>query len=401
DIYSYTPDYTFYIHPIIKVGSLILLVLGFTYICLRHNSFKEYKFKPIKTLIARNLTIFFFLLTFIWISFAFLFSDDYEFSFWDVIDYKRGYAYFLCYVVIVISILLCTKKQKFVLLELLIFVSIVINLIAIIAYCTEWHPNAYRVPEAAIFSNRNFYAYYLSITTLLSAARLYLTKKPYLNIYYAASLIISEFALLISQTRGAFVGVVVAIVLMLVYFGIRRKFSWKLILVPAIMIITFLVLEISGITVFMDRLGLLASDVETATNAASHTEEQVDAVGSGRIAIWKDVISKIKTSPIVGLGIGSTLAEHNEYLQIAAWSGIPAALFYICALFAMVINLFKKNNQLTDTQIVATLAAISYAVQSFFGYALLQTAPFYIIVLALSLNPNFDKKVQETEPNCP
>ena len=394
---TFLPKFTYYIHPIIKITAIVLLLLLVTYCVLMRSSTKQYRFKPVKALALNNLTIVFFMLTFAWITFAFCFSEDYLFSFWDVIDYKRGYVYFICYAVIVMAILCCTKKQKFTFLEVLIFVGFIINLLAEIKYCFGVNFRTYEVEDAAIFSNRNHYGYFLSIITILSAVRLYLTKNKYLEVYYALNLIISEFALLISQTRGSFVGVVISIVLMLVYFGIKRKFNWKLIIVPAIMIVTFLTLEISGVTMFMDRLGLLASDIATTANSSSHTEEEVEAAGSGRIAIWKQVIEQIKTSPIVGVGIGRTTMEHNEFLQIAAWSGIPAALLYVCALFFMVIDLFKKKTKLTDTQLVATFAVISYATQSFFGGAMLQTVPFYIIVLALSLNIKVDKKTEIEE----
>ena len=133
-------------------------------------------------------------------------------------------------------------------------------------------------------------------------------------------------------------------------------------------------LEFTNITSFIGRI------------EEYNGESDVDTISSGRIEIWAEIIGKIKESPIIGVGIGNTRNPHNEFLQTAAWHGVPAVLFYIAALGAMYVKAFVNRKGLTDTQITALGGTTGYIVSSFFGNGLLQTIPTYILILALCFN---------------
>lgn len=95
------------------------------------------------------------------------------------------------------------------------------------------------------------------------------------------------------------------------------------------------------------------------------------------------IIEQIKTSPIVGVGIGNTEKPHNEFLHVAAWSGIPAYLFYLAALASMHIKAIINRINLTNTQIAALSASAAYLISSLLGNGMLQTISSFIVVLAL------------------
>jgi|GEM_PF-5017322 len=393
--------YTAFIYPTIRIFAIVLALLFFIYLVLskiaRDNNVKFVNVKQgFVSCLVMYPELWLFGLTFVWITLTFFLSGDLKEQSGFGLDVSQGYIYYVCYGVIFTSFFATTKKQKSILLEAFIIIATIISLLAVL-FDGFGLPRlySYEFERTGIFSNQNYFGYFLAISTVLPVARMYKERKIVLQIYYAICLIINEFALLITLTRGAFVGAIFGIILVLVLCPIQEKeFNIKLIIIPMIIFITFLVLEITGLTQFFPRLASFFGDAST--------EEAVDTMSSGRIEIWKGIIEQIKTSPIIGVGIGNTPNPHNEFLQTAAWHGIPACLLYIAALATTYIKAIKNNKNLTDTQVAALAGTAGYIVSSFFGNGLLQTIPSYIIILALCFNisiplaKNDDEKVQDS-----
>ena len=385
----YLWKYTFYIYRIILIVSVMLLILFAMYIVLRKYAERGDIFvsgqsgarKSIIHSIKRYPELYLFGLTFIWITIAFLLSGDLSSQSGLGDDKGQGYIYYLCFVVIFVSFFATTKNQKAILLELFIASATIISLLADLIDGIGVMPRiyAFSFPETGIFSNRNYFGYFLAIALVLPVARMYKSKNIYLQVYYAACIVINELAMFITLTRGAFVGAFAGITFLLVFCPIQEKrFNIKLIIIPVILALALLAFELTGVTQVFGRIESMAGDASS--------EEAIDAMSSGRIAIWKGIIEQIKGSPIIGVGFGNTPNPHNEFLQTAAWHGMPAAIFYIAAIITMAVNAIKHIKELTDTQIAALCGAAGYIVSSFFGNGLLQTIPSYIIVLALCFN---------------
>lgn len=382
---AYFWKYTFYIYRIILITSAMLLVLFAIYLVLRKHAndnsiisrLEKNKLKQdIWTNIKKYPELYFFGLTFLWITIAFFFSGDLLEQSGFGKDRGQGYIYYLCFGIWFISFFAITQKQKSLLLEMFIADAAIISLLAILVE-KGIMPRiySYSLKETGIFSNRNYFGYFLALNIVLPAARMYKSKNVYAQIYYAICIIVDEFALLITLTRGAFVGALFGIVFVLLFYLIKeKKFNIKLVIIPSLLIITFLVLELTNLTWFTERI-------------EQHSgEEDADAISSGRLEIWAGIIEQIKGSPVIGVGFGNTPNPHNEFLQTAAWHGVPAAIFYVVALGAMYIRAFMNRNSLTDVQIGALGGAAGYIVSSFFGNGLLQTIPTYILILALCFN---------------
>ena len=397
---TYTPYFTIWLSPIIKVVSLTLIILFVVYlICVKFTKNVQIKSlkNPLIGSLKSKLELYFFALTFIWITIAFLVDGNYARTFNDIPWSKRGYIYFMCYAAIAVSYFATTKKQKKIILETLIASMTFVALLAVMIDGFGWFKmHCYVLKGAAIFQNRNYYGYFVAIGTVLPAARLYKEKKLALQIYYGFCFAFNEIALLLTLTRGAFLGACAGIIILLIFIPIQeKKFNLKLLLIPAIAIVVYAISELSGISQFTTRVLLLSSDASKAANADQYTQEELDAMGSGRIKIWRSMIEHIKSSPIFGVGIGNTENPHNEFLQVAAWSGIPACIFYVAGIVTLVVNTFRYKSELTDTQLAALVGAGAYIVSSFFGNGLLQAIPFFILVLGLSFN--IDIKIQDNE----
>ena len=385
---TYSPSYYAWHRILIYGCSWILFLLIAIYSVISRPEKVMLSRQTIMAFIKSHIEFILFGILFLWLTITLFFSQDF-------IRSRDEYVYYICYVVIFISIMLVEEKYKKWLLEAFLIVGTIISSLVMLhdgfGLIT---PVSFIEPQSAIFANRNYYGYYVAIITAISAAYLYKEKNIYLQIVYGISFAINEFALLITLTRGAFLAVVVALVIMLIVFPIQeKKVSYKLGIIPAIFIAVFLILEYTSITEFTGRVSLLLGDILKFLRISDLSQDEADSIGSGRIRLWKQSIEIIKSSPIFGVGIDNTTNPHNEFLQLASQCGIPALILYVCALGAAYIKLLIKRAQLTNTQLIATVGAIAYSVSSFFGVAMSQTIPFYIIVLALALS----YKKQETQ----
>lgn len=391
-IQTYSPSYFLWHRPLIfGCCWLLFLLLAIYGIINRPQKIKISK-QPTIEFIKSRMEFVLFGLLFVWITFAMFFSRDFLRS-------RDEYIYYICYAILFVSLLLVETKYKRWLLEAFLWVGTIISLLAMFKDGFGLPgPVSFIEPESAIFVNRNYYGYYVAIITAILAAKLYKEKNIWLQVCYGVAFAINEFALLITLTRGAFLGVLVALVVMLIVFPIQeKKVSYKLGLIPAIFIAVFLVLEYSSITDFNGRISLLITDILKFLRIGNIPQEEADSIGSGRIRIWKEIIRIIKSSPIVGVGIDNTVGPHNEFLQLAAYSGIPALILYVAALATMYIKLLLKRAQLTNVQLIGTIGAVAYTVSSFFGNGMSPTIPFYIIVLAFAMSYEKPQKLCENK----
>ena len=399
EVFITDPHFGLWMAPVLKVISLILLILLIIYV-ICYIKVKSTSFSQIESFAKKSIKqypeLLFLGLTFLWITFAFFFSNDLMEAFWDLAWYKRGYVYFLGYAVIFISVLILDTKYKRLLLELFMFVATIVALFAAFADGFKWFKLAcYRFEGAAMFFNRNYYGYYVAMSTTLAAGLLYKEKNKYKAVYYGLSFVINEFGLLLSLTRGALLGACAGIIVLLLFVSIQeKKFSRKALIVLGVAIATYALLELTGLTEFTERAIFMV-------NKAADATDEMDTLGSGRIRIWKEVLENIKSSPIVGVGIGNTINPHNEFLQAAAWSGIPAALLYISGLVAMVVKAFKYRAKMAKKQVAALSAVGAYVVSSFFGNSIIQTVPFYLIMVALCFDFETQEEAQDAvEKEC-
>lgn len=118
----------------------------------------------------------------------------------------------------------------------------------------------------------------------------------------------------------------------------------------------------------------------------------------GRIATWTQALAIIEQHPIAGIGIGNyaysvdpsassraPFYAHNLYLDIAAESGIIAALLWIgillCAFFA-----FARNKKRDPFAVAGAVSIVIFSVHAFFEMPLysVHILPLLLIILAFS-----------------
>lgn len=243
-----------------------------------------------------------------------------------------------------------------------------------------------------VFSNPNYYGYFLTVMTGLAAALYVGEKSPKWRLFYLAALVVNTFGLSYNDTLGAWIGSLFACLFLIVAYRLwngrfeRRTFS-ALFIFLIVLLLTGIYNKniLKNISSFFYDLGLIIID--------PYAEDSLHA-GSGRWKIWMQTLELIKRHPLFGLGFEGIHARglssfvgndrpHNEYLQYAVFYGIPATLLYISACAGIYIRGLKWKERLDGETMAALVAAFGYLSGAFFGLTVYNTAPYFFIMLGL------------------
>ena len=127
--------------------------------------------------------------------------------------------------------------------------------------------------------------------------------------------------------------------------------------------------------------------------------------GSGRLHIWKSVLTEIPKHLLLGTGpdtmayadfeaftrydvsLGKTIVTHidiahNEYLNILFHQGLPALVVYLVLLGALAVKWIRQSEKDAVTAMLGG-ATFCYCVQAFFGFSMIMTAPYFWVILGL------------------
>jgi putative inorganic carbon (HCO3(-)) transporter len=182
-------------------------------------------------------------------------------------------------------------------------------------------------------------------------------------------LLILVFCIIVTYSRAAWVSVVPALLLYLI-FVFRIRFKW-------IMLVVFIglgyaIVHMDSIIMNMEQNKVAGSD-DIEKNAESISNISTDPSNLERINRWACAIEMWKDRPYVGWGPGTYMFEyapfqlrrnyteistnfgdvgnaHSEYLGPLAETGFPGLLIFICLLFATFYFAFKAHWN-TDSKI--------------------------------------------------
>ena len=203
--------------------------------------------------------------------------------------------------------------------------------------------------------------------------------------------------------------------MILIYIICKKdKTLWKrtalLIILP--ILVFGLILVTNGNSV-VNRINKIISEGQQIISSQSLSDE----MGSGRIMIWKMIVTSIINHPLIGSGPDCILQilkdeqlhelymfyskygtvvdkAHNEYLQIAATMGIPALILYILAI-ASILEPNIKNMFKSKLSYIFVISITAYLIQAFFNISVIMVAPIFWFILGLSNNKDFKEKMDK------
>ena len=242
------------------------------------------------------------------------------------------------------------------------------------------------------FINKNHFAYLMEMAfgLGLGIAMAGGVKRERLLIYFALLLPIWT-GLVLSNSRGGILAMVVQIVVAALFLMSRQSVALKAVLVIVLVVgILFGTLWVGG-----DRL---ASNFEAATNELSTT-----SAGASRNEIWRATLKMFAAHPILGVGLGgywigitayhdasglmTPQEAHNDYLELLSSGGVIG--FAIGVWFAVaVVRAARRNvsDEMRPIRLGAILGIVGVAAHSLvdFGLHILVNAIVFLALIMMA-----------------
>ena len=323
-------------------------------------------------------------------------------------DYLTFLFYFILYFLVRNN--LPDKVELKLFIQIFFLTSFIISLYTLMQYY-GYDPYLKGLPYlSSTIGQKNWISNYLSMIFPIIFSYFLLEKLKKNKIIYYFLLSIIYATLMICQSRGIWISIILTIL-----FGILLIYKFKLFPIFKenqkwlfLLLITFLI-----ITVIYSTDNPLNKSAITVTERAMSTFDEQDPSINTRLLMWRTTFEMIKDKPIFGSGIGTfrmnyldyqaqLLKEnpnhikyytkvgetHNEYLQICAELGIIGLglfllIFYF--IFHTVFNFYRRNKNGEDRLIILGLimGITCFMIHSLFTFPLhvpVLGAIFFIIV---------------------
>lgn len=310
-------------------------------------------------------------------------------------DGLRSYFFYAAVMVAGFLITSQVKQQK--VMEVF---SLTANVNALLMMMQEWEvpvlADSLSYPRSGIFCNANHLAYYLSMSILCLAGLYLYEESTRKRVLLALSMALQVYALIVNDTFGCYLAVVVGIAAAAIFY-VCRKGRWSHCVWVPIGIVLVLsacsclgwIPSSSGRTLW-DNFMIFFYDV----NRVAENVEEAGSAGSGRVLLWMTALEMIPERPLFGYGPEMLYGEyaritgfdrpHNEYIQHAVFLGIPALIMYLAALITMFIHQWKHLPKLQESTIIAAGAVVAYLFSALFGNTMFYTTPYFFMLLGFA-----------------
>lgn len=236
-----------------------------------------------------------------------------------------------------------------------------------------------------LFGNSNDLALHLVTMVPLAIGFAFATKKTLRRVLYIAFAVIFVAAIVVTFSRGGFLGLFVAALVLVRKIGRKNKFLSTGALVVALLAV--LAFAPGG---YMGRLSTIFSSASDATGSSSQRTEIL------KRSIWVTL-----RYPLTGVGVGNfhyksvhELVTHNAYTQVSSEMGIPALVIYIMLMVYPVRRLREIEKETADIaeqrkfhywSIGIQASIVAYMVSSFFGAVAYQWYIYYLVGYGVAL----------------
>ena len=272
----------------------------------------------------------------------------------------------------------------------------------------------YKDLKTGVFYNQNHYGYYLLLATTLSNLFFIIEKNKLMKIFYVVSYIILLYFLIINNTFGCYLAILITILLFSIYCIYKKKCKLLCTISIMIFIVVSIFTQYDGKNIVYNNIQTFSKDIsrifnitkqKTTNNETESTKEnnisvinneekQIEKAGSGRIKLWKYGIKIFLKNPILGYGADNLQGEYKKYninqdrphnlvIQLATTSGIPGLILYICGVGVILIRGFRRVN--FDNMIYQSVlfTIIAYLISAMFGNSMYYTSPYFFILLGM------------------
>lgn len=306
----------------------------------------------------------------------------------------EGFASLVIYAILFYAaknFMIPTKKKVITTFSVLSIVSVY----ALVQYYQFDPLVIYKHYRSMIFStigNQNFLGSLVLMLTVLALGLFLHFKKWYYAVFF--SLFFST--LLVAQTRSCWLSFAVILFFIAISVLFFNRSKWDSFLIAILLMIT--------VTFALNKTkkNALSTRSGTIKNELAMKDEYG---GSGRLKIWEITGLVIQDHPFLGTGpenlksvihaehkkeinayyrVKGTSVDkaHNEFLHIAAVTGIPSLIIYLTILSLIFIQNGKYIVQ-SNLKTLLLLTIMAYLIQAFFNISVIAVAPIFWITLGL------------------
>lgn len=340
----------------------------------------------------------------VWAFISCLFSTNIFNSFFGDSYRLEGFFTYVSYFFLFLNSSIILKKEYiFKILKLFSFLGVFLSVITLIShyFAINFYNDVGFRPFVSIFFNENHSAYFFMMTYICSIFLYIFLSERYKFIYLVFSIIILD-CLVLNSSLGPFLSCIVCLISLFVFLIIRKINLFSFLVV----ILLFITVCFINSEVNVSNYNGIMSDIKTFNSSIRNNDlKSIDKVGTNRVALWRYGLKFIGEKPIFGYGI-ETLYEqyskydipdvssrpHNEFIQIAAFMGIPALIFYLLFLLSIFIPILKNLKKCDEIIVIVAFICISYLASSFVGVSMFYTTPFLFIFLGLIGNRCYELK---------
>lgn len=239
------------------------------------------------------------------------------------------------------------------------------------------------------FSHGNVFATYLVLFIVLIFSIMAFRNTIILNInkLYLWLLFIAMFScLFLTFARGAWISLGISLVIIASLYS-RKKLVIGVMLISSLILLVY---SLTGKLILIDEIMRRFADLSLPGGTRFLNPMENSFVW--RVIYWKELILKLKDSPIFGFGLGSVvklgsahIEAHNNYIQVFFESGIGGLFYYgmiIMFLFRALRGTGSSFLNVRAYSIGALGIIIAYLINSISGH-LVRNAVFQIYFVAL------------------
>lgn len=361
------------------------------------------KFKFNREHIIKYLPVLLLLIYLLWAILSTFFSNNKEVSIFGSNNRAEGLLTYIWYFGFFCNSFIVSKEECInKILKIFIFVVTFLSIMTLINHYMSFINFNFFRDFTSIFSNENHYAYYLNMGVIANVLLLLLIindKKKF--ILYIFCYCINLYTLILNNTLGCYLSVLLTLIIIFVYCVIMKNNLKKFLL----LFILFLGISLVNYKIVFTNLGGIFSDASKIQKNLlnnSNIEEIYDA-GTNRIGLWVKGVEFISEKPFFGYGIDNLLQRyskfndgeitdrpHNEYIQIAAFMGLPALIFYLLFLISVFLKVMLNFKRVPVQFILTSIISNSYLISAFFGVSMFYTTPYLFIFLGLTASYSFN-----------
>lgn len=273
----------------------------------------------------------------------------------------------------------------------LIFLAIAVGVLLSVGAINDYRLGRVAVAEGervagvvgGMFGNPNDMALHLVVMIPLAIGLLLSTRNPLAKPLYAVCALLMVGGIIASFSRGAFLGLLGASVVLSWKLGRRNR-------IVMIALVTIFVIALVALAPgeYTDRLSTIGS----VNRDASSSSRRDLLVRSIIIAIY---------NPVLGVGIGNfhfvsirELVSHNSYTQVAAEMGIAAMVIYVSFIVVPLRRLnviehatyaTRRGSRIYYLSVGLQASIVAFMISSFFGSVAYQFSVYYLVGYAVSL----------------